>query len=205
MDERCSKFAADAAQRPTDAKLIATLRKFLFRNQEQRLSAASQQALCDACVKHAAAVGANMDVAQSVGLIEDALAMPFNIFTTAHKKQLLKHLDRLRGLEGEGGGASSSAPSAAANAADDGSRECAVMDVRESDGAIEVMDDEGETAVVTEVGEEDAATIREAFAKGEEVRVRAVFAKAAKAKKKGGGNDEPSATARVVAVVIAGG
>jgi hypothetical protein len=203
MDERCSKFAADAAQRPTDAKLIATLRKFLFRNQEQRLSAASQQALCDACVRHAAAAGA--DATSSTGLLEDALAMPFNIFTTGHKKQLLKHLDRLRGLEGGGGGAPSAA-NANANA-DDGSRECAVMDVRETDGAIEVMDDEGETAVVTEVGEEDAVAIREAFAKGEEVRVRAVFGKAAKAKEKGGGGngDEAGATARVVAVMIVGG
>jgi hypothetical protein len=30
-------------------------------------------------------------------MLEDALAMPFTLLTSAHKKQLLRHLDRVRG------------------------------------------------------------------------------------------------------------
>jgi hypothetical protein len=220
MDERCEKFASDASTRPTDTKLIGTLRKFLYRNQEQRLSAASQQALCDACVRHAAAAAAaaaaagtgaataDVVAAAATGLIEDALAMPFNIFTTGHKKQLLKHLDRLRGVEGggasaaaaRGGGRGGGGGASAASAAASGARSCAVLDVT-LDGAIEVMDDDGETARVEEVDECVAAAIREAFGRGDEVRVRAVFGSAAAAKGGGKRGGAAVATARVLGIV----
>lgn len=187
MDERCQRFATDAAAKPEDPKTIATLRKFLFRNQATRLSAAAQQYLCDAIVRHAAAAqeqgsGKESSAEAATALVEDALAMPFNILTTSHKKQLLKHLDRLRGAQGGGGGGGGVGGDG--DASNDDVRECSVLEVT-PEGKVELMDDDGETATVQGVEEEHLQAIREG---GEDVRVKAVFVVAAAgAKKKGSG------------------
>ena len=208
MDERCAKFAADASAKPTAAAAddaaadtplscplslpalrdlaIATLRKSLYRNQEQRLTPGASQALCDAVVRHAAAASASASAtasasgggggggkdeaaaaAPAVALLEDALAMPFNVFSTGHKRQMLTHLDRLRGA---GGGAAAAAAAtaaaaaaaAAADGADDasGARECSVLEAH-SDGSLELMDGDGETASCSPGGLSDPQLLAE--------------------------------------------
>jgi hypothetical protein len=163
IDERCSKFASDAAFKPLDAKGIATLRKFLYRNQETRLTAAGQQTLCDAVVRYAGA--GNED---AVPLLEDALAMPFNIFTSGHKKQLLKHLDRLRGEGGDDLKASGTNGTKAR-------RKCLVLDVSK-DGVVEIMlNEDGDTVSIPggriELEDGDVEAIKKAFDDGEDVEV----------------------------------
>jgi hypothetical protein len=164
VDERCTKFATDAAAKPLDAKGVATLRKFLYRNQETRLTAAGQQALCDAVVKYASA--GNED---AIPLLEDALAMTFNVFTTAHKKQLLKHLDRLRG-EADG-----DLKSSGTKIGTKARRKCLVLDVSK-DCVVEVLlNQDGDTTSISreriELEEGSAETLKKAFDDGEDVEV----------------------------------
>ncbi|KAG2485104.1 hypothetical protein HYH03_016095 [Edaphochlamys debaryana] len=113
MDERCAQFQADAA-RPRDArtaKEVEKLRKFLFKNQEYRFTERAQTHLFGAVQAHISSHASLSEEEREPALllVEDALKMPFTVFTTSHKKTFLKHLERLKpggaGPAGAGAGA----------------------------------------------------------------------------------------------------
>lgn len=109
MDERCAQFAQDAARRRDGKtpKEIARLQKFLFNNQDFRFTSGAQQHLFNAVGSHVAAYGSlppGDETAPALALVEDALKMPFTVFTTSHKRTMMKWLDKLT----PGGGGSSS-------------------------------------------------------------------------------------------------
>jgi hypothetical protein len=96
VEERCQQFLQQARIMQTlNPKEISTLRRFLVRNQHQRLGSGAQQAICDTIVLYACAKHSDPELV--IPLLEDALAMPFSILGTSHKKALLRHLDRIRG------------------------------------------------------------------------------------------------------------
>ncbi|WIA34477.1 hypothetical protein OEZ86_012808 [Tetradesmus obliquus] len=104
----------------------------------------------------------------ALNLVEDALKMPFTVFTTGQKKSMLKWLDRLNGLEA----AAAAAAGGEAAAGTEQQQQYSVLDVT-SDVA-EVMNDEGETQQVqlavcdTELVE----ALRRAFQAEQEVLVQ---------------------------------
>jgi len=103
MDDRIEQFLT-AAQSLQDGnslefnakwkKEISTLRRFLHRNQNARLVEISQQRLVDAIRIH---VGCQAKEEECLLLVKDALAMPFGVFGTKHKKKLLKMHEQVLG------------------------------------------------------------------------------------------------------------
>ncbi len=101
-----SEFQLQASAHLPSPKLgreISSLRRFLQKNQEHTFTEREKQKLFTAIQEHfsnpaAVAIfpGAEPPV---LALIEDALKMPFSVFTTAHKQQMLKWLERLRGAD----------------------------------------------------------------------------------------------------------
>jgi hypothetical protein len=72
------------------AKQVKSLRSFLFKNQQLRLTDGEREKLFSAVIllrKCAIQLG---DVAQTLPLVSDALKMPQNVFTAKHKGRLLK-------------------------------------------------------------------------------------------------------------------
>lgn len=68
-----------------------------------------------------------------MGAVQDALKMPFTVFSTSQKKSMLKLLDKLNGLEGESAAAGGSCSQP----------QYTVLDV--TDSSAEVMDEAGDT------------------------------------------------------------
>ncbi|EFJ46997.1 hypothetical protein VOLCADRAFT_92526 [Volvox carteri f. nagariensis] len=106
MEDRVQQFHLDA-QRPRDAKTpkeIERLRKFLYKNQEYRFTEREQSQLFSAIQAHYAAHADLPDESAkepALQLIDDALKMPFTVFTTSQKKTFLKWHAKLTG-EGDG-------------------------------------------------------------------------------------------------------
>ena len=110
MDARCEKFNEAAKSFSTSntggpklKKEIATLRKFLLKNQEQRLTDKAQNNLFDAIRTHVAhAKNIHEEhpdaITDAYELVKDALSMPFTILTTKHKKVLYKLHNELTSL-----------------------------------------------------------------------------------------------------------
>ncbi|KAG5184540.1 hypothetical protein JKP88DRAFT_194926 [Tribonema minus] len=101
MDDRCSKFCEDASATRAPGKEIGTLRNFLQRNQEQRLTDKAQNHLLEAVRVHVTRAkqdGSEAALSAAFDLVKDALTMPFNIFGSKHKKSLLKWHEDLAGL-----------------------------------------------------------------------------------------------------------
>lgn len=114
MEERVAAFQAAAEARMSGEKLakeIQSLRRFLHRNQDHRFTEREKSKLFTAIQVHysnpaasargGAATGSDGDDGDSddslvQGLIEDALKMPFTVFSTTQKQQLLKWLDALQ-------------------------------------------------------------------------------------------------------------
>jgi hypothetical protein len=106
MEDRVAEFQSQASARLPSPKLereISSLRRFLHKNQEHKFTEREKQRLFTAVQAHfsnpAAAKPADGGDGESVpvvALIEDALKMPFTVFTTAHKQQMLKWLESLR-------------------------------------------------------------------------------------------------------------
>lgn len=151
MEERVTQFHTDAG-RPRDAKTpkdIDRLRKFLFRNQEHRFTEREQSHLFQAVQLYVTAYTARQEDGDgdnpAAALLEDALKMPFTVFTTSHKKTMLKWLERLSG-GGNAAGTTEGAFGSGGDSSDNSARWHDVIDIR--DGAqAEVMDGDGETAV----------------------------------------------------------
>ncbi|KAF8063773.1 hypothetical protein HT031_003630 [Scenedesmus sp. PABB004] len=158
VEERCAQFAGDAAARPKAGREIDKLRKFLHKNQGTRFTAKEQGHLFAAVGAYAkAAAAAPEPDAPALGLVEDALKMPFTVFTTAHKAKMLAWLDKLNGLEAAAAGGDGPA----------GAPSLTVLDVTAD--AAELMDAEGETQRVdlSVCDAELVARLRAAFERGD--------------------------------------
>lgn len=100
LEQRCLQFHEAALGTPGSKskgpiKEIATLRKFLHRNQDQRFTDKGVSRLFDTIQIYTHKE--ELDVEQKEGLLEDALKMPFTVFSTKQKKSMLKWLENLRG------------------------------------------------------------------------------------------------------------
>jgi hypothetical protein len=108
IEARVEQFHTDA-QRPLDNKTekdVSKLQKFLFRNQEYRFTEREQSHLFQAVQLYVTKYSeSTAEVNPAQLLLEDALKMPFTVFTTSHKKSMLKWMDKLAahggGLEGQ--------------------------------------------------------------------------------------------------------
>ncbi|CAB9514265.1 expressed unknown protein [Seminavis robusta] len=104
LEDRCVMFhdaAMGTGKSKGSAKEIAALRKFLHKNQTQRFTDKATSRLFDTiqlyCKNDVVALE------DREGLLEDALKMPFTVFTTKQKKTMLKWIEELRGTTGSGG------------------------------------------------------------------------------------------------------
>lgn len=121
MEERVAEFQAAAEARLPPEKLareVATLRRFLFRNQGHRFTQREQAKLMAAIGAHHANPAAHAAVAAggeplAYGLIDDALKMPFTVFSTGDKLRLLKWFEGLQAESTAGGGGEGAAPKTA--------------------------------------------------------------------------------------------
>ncbi|OQR89700.1 hypothetical protein ACHHYP_06111 [Achlya hypogyna] len=90
-------FAEPSAKRSKWKSEVAKLRKFFFRNQSARLAELPQQRLLDTVRLYVQLFPEEEDV---LLLVKDALAMPFGVVGTKHKKRLLKLHEQLLGNTG---------------------------------------------------------------------------------------------------------
>lgn len=89
IEDRCAQFheaATGSGKSKGAAKEIATLRKFLYRNQTQRFSDKASARLIDTI-----AIYAHHEDGES--LLDDALKMPFTVFSTRQKSKMLKWME----------------------------------------------------------------------------------------------------------------
>lgn len=167
MEARTEQFQRDAqkARDPNRTpKEIERLRKFLFKNQERRLTEREQSHLFSAVQCHFSAYQdcTGDDAEPALGLLEDALKMPFTVFTTSHKKTFLKWHAKLQGQAD-----CEAAPEAAA-----GSGQLPVWQVIDASGAtITVMAADGTTVDVA-CSEQLAVQVRGRFDGGDDVSVQ---------------------------------
>lgn len=119
LEDRCTQFheaAMGTGKSKGPAKEIATLRKFLHKNQTQRFTDKAASRLFDTiqiyCTdkskegdnNQAASANNNVPTIEDrEGLLEDALKMPFTVFTTKQKKTMLKWIEDIRGKGGGNG------------------------------------------------------------------------------------------------------
>lgn len=171
MEDRVAQFHIDA-QQPRSAKTakeIEKLRKFLFKNQEYRFTEREQSHLFSAVQSHFAAhqdlPPDQADNNPALLLLDDALKMPFTVFTTSHKKTFLKwHAKLTGGVAPTNGGGTGTGAAAAVQTYQ-------VYDM--TDDTISCMTDDGDTVEVDAAGCEAAlvARVRELFDGGADVRV----------------------------------
>ena len=98
MEERVAEFQTQAEGKLPPEKLakeIATLRRFLYKNQNHRFTEREKSKLMTALSAHWSNQTAHVTLTPSgealiYGLLDDALKMPFTVFSTAQKQQMLK-------------------------------------------------------------------------------------------------------------------
>lgn len=120
MDERAKQFKEAAETKLTGGALvkeIASLRRFLFRNQEHRFAKSAQNSLYMAILAHHANSGALVPASSGeppvLQLLDDALKMPFTVFTSSQKDKLLQlYWSVLGEVGGEGRDTTAAAASA---------------------------------------------------------------------------------------------
>mmetsp|Transcript_18141 Transcript_18141/g.43875 ORF Transcript_18141/g.43875 Transcript_18141/m.43875 type:complete len:197 (-) Transcript_18141:37-627(-) len=162
LDDRCQQFheaALGTGKSKAPPKEIATLRKFLHKNQDQRFSDKATARLFDTIqvyVVQKASEEVSVDLKE--GLLEDSLKMPFTVFSTKQKQKMIKWLEDLRG---GGGGISGSGGKGGHNTA----KNLCVLSVIDLEGTtMTLMSDEtGDTYENIELGEDVGAGIRKAF------------------------------------------
>jgi hypothetical protein len=98
LESRCLQFheVACTGSKPP-AKEIATLRKFLHKNQQQRFTDKAVARLFDTIHLYAGKQDVSSDLKES--LLEDALKLPHTVFSTKQKMKMLKMLEDLRGKD----------------------------------------------------------------------------------------------------------
>lgn len=123
LEDRCLQFheaALGTGKSKGPVKEIATLRKFLHKNQTQRFTDKATSRLFDTiqiyCTSSSSSSSSKTDSSEKKsnkndtknmtiiipaedkeGLLEDALKMPFTVFTTKQKKTMLKWIEDIRG------------------------------------------------------------------------------------------------------------
>lgn len=163
-EARCLQFLTDA-QRPKDNKTvkdIEKLKKFLFKNQEHRFTEREQTHLFQAIQVYANSPHDTNDGDHpALSLVDDALKMPFTVFTTSHKKSMLRWHAKLTG--GPEPGAATSGPVSA---------KYQVIDI--ADGIVTCMDPDGETLdiALTDVSQEMQEAITQGFEDGKDVQLK---------------------------------
>ena len=103
LEQRCQQFheaAMGVGKSKGPVKEIATMRKFLHKNQDQRFTDKGVRRLFDTIQLYVHNEGVDLEYKES--LLEDALKMPFTVFSTKQKKSMLKWLETLRGDETPG-------------------------------------------------------------------------------------------------------
>jgi hypothetical protein len=98
LEERCLQFheaALGTGKTKEPSKEIATLRKFLHKNQTQRFSDKATSRVFDTIQVYCSHKEVSPD--EQEALLEDALKMPFTVFTTKQKKTMLKWINDIRG------------------------------------------------------------------------------------------------------------
>lgn len=100
LEQRCQQFheaALGTGKSKGPAKEMSTLRKFLHKNQDQRLTDKARARLFDTIQVYSSQRDNEALKESQEGLLEDALKMPFTVFTTKQKKTMLKWLEEFRG------------------------------------------------------------------------------------------------------------
>ena len=96
LEDRCAQFheaATGTGKSKGAAKEMATLRRFLYKNQSQRFSDKAAARLFDTI-----SIYANDKKEEGAEeLLEDALKMPFTVFSTRQKSKMMKWMEALRG------------------------------------------------------------------------------------------------------------
>lgn len=175
MDERAKQFKTAAESNLSGAALqkeISTLRRFLFRNQEYRFTKAAQTNLFMAVTAHSVNPAARPQSDQEscdaqsplLGLLEDALKMPLNVFSSAQKNKLLTVYWGLLGKQGE---------QLRAEGASGREKTLVLVDMNEVEQSLSLMEDSGEV-YPSPVKVSDSAVLQEMkvlFDSGAEVRV----------------------------------
>jgi hypothetical protein len=98
LDDRCQQFheaALGTGKSKGPMKEIATLRKFLHKNQSQRFTDKGVSRLFDTIQLYINKEDVEKELKE--GLLEDSLKMPFTVFITKQKKTMIKWLEDLRG------------------------------------------------------------------------------------------------------------
>ncbi len=98
LEQRCQQFheaALGIGKSKGPLKEIATLRKFLHKNQDQRFTDKGVSRLFDTIQLYIHKQ--DLDFEHKESLLEDALKMPFTVFSTKQKKSMIKWLEALRG------------------------------------------------------------------------------------------------------------
>ena len=114
IDQRCIQFyegAVGISKSKGILKEISTLRKFLFKNQEQRFTDKAVSRLFDTIQVYCAKENTEIDTHENreklrkaqEDLLEDALKMPFNVFSTKYKQKMMKRLEEMRRPKDENG------------------------------------------------------------------------------------------------------
>ena len=107
LDQRCTQFyeaATGISKSKGILKEISTLRKFLFKNQEQRFTDKAACRLFDTIQVYCAKENTEIDSDENreklrksqEDLLEDALKMPFTVFSTKQKQKMMKRLEEMR-------------------------------------------------------------------------------------------------------------
>jgi len=102
LDDRCQQFheaALGTGKSKGPEKEIATLRKFLHKNQNQRFTEKGVSRLFDTIQIYVNKDELEKEIKEA--LLEDSLKMPFTVFSTKQKKTMLKWLEDLRGTRQE--------------------------------------------------------------------------------------------------------
>jgi hypothetical protein len=159
LDDRCQQFheaALGTGKSKGPVKEIATLRKFLHKNQNQRFTDKGVSRLFDTIQIYVNK--GNVDKESKEGLLEDSLKMPFTVFSTKQKKTMIKWLEDLRGAEQ---GSSSGKP-----AGESFQEHLSILSVIELEGGFMtlMLDDTGDTFEKVAVPEGDVGnSINKAF------------------------------------------
>lgn len=165
LDQRCQQFheaALGTGKSKGSVKEIATLRKFLHKNQDQRFTDRGVSRLFDTIQLYYNKSNEDVDLDVKEGMLEDALKMPFTLFSTKQKNSMMKWLEDLRGASGTNANNEASQPSA--------TQILTVIDIS-NDGIISLMDNEsGDTYDNVPLPKDEMGrSIRDAFANQEHV------------------------------------
>ena len=141
LEDRCVSFheaAMGTGKSKGATKEIATLRRFLHKNQNQRFTDKATARLFDTIQIYA--TDKNLVTDDREGLLEDGLKMPFTVFATKQKKTMLKWIEEVRG----GGGGGSGSATVTGQQTKQKVAVLTIMDVVEQDDTIHLMTPAGD-------------------------------------------------------------